>query len=158
MPGRTTAVHGGLAFRVSPDYWLRRWTHFPFFFESYNPSFRVDIQRVTEEPDNTYWRKEKLAFMIEHADESGGEFDFGDFGTDRRLELGESRRVVLKQVYSPSPGQTYIRLPIAPGKWGTLYSYHVRTEEQLWLSVLATCLAMITTIGATAPGWLKLFE
>ena len=80
-----------------------------------------------------------------------------------QLAIGEADRVVLRDIFTHHPGQTLFRLPTsnpaaANSHWQILYSYQVRTEEQLWLSGFGTLLAIATAIGASAPGWLKLFE
>ena len=163
MAGRKTGRHGGLEFRAGPDYWLRRWIPplRPFFFESHNPSFRVDIRRVAEGATNTYWpvseeRQEALAFDILFSDQTSTRFWF----PKPDLAIGESISIVLREVFTASPGQTILTLPTAPGpssaRWETLYSYQVRTEEQLLVSIIAGLLAILSTVGATSPIWLRL--
>ncbi len=161
MPGRQAVSYGGLEFRVSPDFWLRRWLRFPFYFESHNPSFRVDIRRLQAEPPNTYWPSNSLVFEVVFADKTVA----GRQYAKPQLGVGKSTLLVLDTIYTAYPGQTIIRLPIGPGdflggqgRWQTLFSYQVRTEEQLWLSLFTAALAIITSIGATAPGWTKLFN
>ena len=153
MPGRQTIRRFGFKVSVRPAFWLRRWTRFPFYFESHNPSFEVAISRTGAGE----WPTPLAAtIQVAFADKTTTHSMF-----DRpELEIGESVTYLLPNIYTAHPGQTIIRLLLVDGiedaQWETLYSYQVRTEEQLWLSLLAGILAVITTIGAASPGWTRL--
>lgn len=162
VPGRQTVTHAGLEFRVSADSWLRRMTHFPFYFESNNPSFRIDITRVSDPPKGEVWPDGQIMVEVLFADETMT----GTSEPAPDLQTGESWKIVLRNVYTAHPGQTIIRIVTNPAPpamshyqtWKTIYSYQVRTEEQLWLGLFGVSLAVITAIGSTAPGWVKLLE
>jgi len=159
MAGRQTVTHCGLQFRVSPDFWLRRLLRFPFYFESTNPSFTVDIKRVSEPGPDEYWARDQILFQVVFAD---GTETYKGYAVPN-LKTGQSSRLVLKRVYTAYPGQTIIRLPldIGPGRtWETLYSYRVREEEQLYLWMfgpLAVVLfsAATTTLSVFIQRWLS---
>src|SRR4030066_387463 len=70
MPGRQPGELGGLRLRVSPNYWLRRVTRWPFYFESHNPSFRVHVERFSAPPDGESWHNDEITFEIIFADGS----------------------------------------------------------------------------------------
>ena len=154
MAGRATVFHGGLTFRAGPDFWLRRLIRFPFYFASSNPSFRVDIERVADPPSDEDWPDGAIGFEV-HFDD--------DTITGIRIEVPELRlrqKATLKlgNIYTSYPGQTIIRIvtkPQAPGRraeWKTLYSYQVRTEEQLWLAFFGPFGCLLFGIGATVLG------
>ena len=151
MAGRQTVTHCGLRFRVSPDFWLRRLFRFPFYFESTNPSFRVDVRRVSEPPVDDYWPYDLVTFQIVFADGTvtSRHYPVPD------LKIGESTTLVLKRIYTAFPGQTIIRLPTDTGptrSWETLYSYQVRTEEQLWLWTIGPLAGLLLGAGTTTLG------
>lgn len=151
MAGRQTVTHCGLRFRVSPDFWLRRVLRFPFYFESANPSFRVDIKRVSEPGPDEYWELDQIILQIVFAD---GTETYRRYPVPN-LKPGESTRLVLKEIYTAYPGQTIIRLPLDIGRgrtWETLYSYQVRTEEQLWLGVTGPLAGLVFGAGAAILG------
>ncbi len=146
---------------VEPAFWLRRLTHFPFFFESYNTSFRLNVERVAHQDGaSDPWPSNKIEVEVVFQDDTLKAILHDVPG----LQVGEKARLNIREVYVAFPGQTILRIPtsrsivgIGRDRWETLYSYQVRTEEQLWLSVFGTLLALLTAIGASAPGWLKLF-
>jgi len=151
MPGRQPVTVAGLRFKVGPDFWLRRLTWFPFYFESNNPSFRVDIERVADPGPYEQFPGGIARFEIVFADNTL---------TARRvdipqLEIGQSHRAILENVYTSYPGQTTIRLPFEVGpdrRWETMYSYHVRPEEHLWVVFIAPTVTLIYGVAATAMG------
>ena len=161
MPGRKETRIRGLRMKVGPDFWLRRLSRFPFYFESHNASFRLDVERVAPEDAAKPWPDNKIAIEVVFQDDTMKPilFDVPE------LQVGGKARLVIREVYVASPGQTILRIPTSKSiagmgrdSWETLYSYQVRTEEQLWLSVFGTLLAFLTAIGASAPGWLRLFS
>ncbi|GAF82376.1 unnamed protein product, partial [marine sediment metagenome] len=126
MAGRQTVTYCGLRFRISPDFWLRRLFRFPFYFESTNPSFRVEVKRLSDPPPDEEWLYGAIVFQIVFAD---GTMTSKPYPVPN-LKIGESTRFLLKEIYTSYPGQTMLRLPIDIGptrKWETLYSYQVRT-------------------------------
>ncbi len=147
MPGRQRVVFGGLEYYVSPAFWLRRWLRFPFYFESTNPSFRVDIRRVSQPPANENVAAMRFVAAFSDGSESNLSIDAPD------LAVGECARIGLVGIYSSHPGQTSIRLVTADAQpfsvrgqeFHGLYSYQVRSEEQLWL-------AFATIISGAATG------
>jgi len=140
--GSQTVEVAGLEFKVSPDFWLRRITHFPFYFETTNPSFRVDVKRAADDTPYEALPVDGLVFEIVFAD-----------GTMIRrnldipyLEKEQSTRLLLKNIFTAHPGQTIIRLPfdfVAQRQWETLYSYHVRHGEQLWTACIGPMYGVI---------------
>lgn len=142
MPARRVVQVNGLRFKVSPGYWLRRWTRFPFFFESHNASFRIDITRVAESQEP--WPS--IPFEVEFAD--GRSIRAVSLPLPA-LEINQHVRVDTEQIYIPFPGQTHLRIPSA-GLQFRLYSYHVRREEALWIAVLSPLLLIL--IGAITLG------
>ena len=148
VPGRQTAWYGGLEFRARPGFWLRRLLRFPFYFESTNPSIKIAVKRVSDPPPGEDWEGDSIVIEVVHAD--GGEQSV-DFSLPD-LEIGESRELTLEAVYSWYPGQTFIRLRTKPGEYRVLYSYQVRTEEQLWLWAIGPVVALLFGVGATLLG------
>ena len=156
MPASNTGESRGLEFRVKPEFWLRRLLHFPFFFESTNPSFHLHLTRKTiplpESPEGV-WVENKIEINIRLAN---GQM------TTRKLDLpdlrvDESTTLMLEEVYSPWPGQTMIILPRPDSREQILYSYHVRTEEQIWLWGLGPVLGIaVVILGAAVQKWLGL--
>ena len=147
MPGKQIHTERGLKFDTKPDFWLRRWTHFPFYFEHHNPAFRIDIERVEEEKGDK-WHSATVMIGVHFADGSNMPLEFGI----PELAVGESEPFTIPAVYTSAPGQTVIRLPIAPDKWQTLYSYRVRPEEHLWVDARAALFSFATLMGPI-PGW-----
>jgi len=103
MPGRQTVTHAGIQFRVALDFWLRRLLRFPFYFESTNPSFRVDIKRLSEKPNNEAFPNDAVIFEVVFAD-----------GTKAKslnlrlpdLKVGESIWIAVGNVFTAHPGQS----------------------------------------------------
>ena len=153
MPGRQKVQYAGLEFSVSPDFWLRRVSHFPLYFESHNPVFRIDIKRVSGPPEGELWADDVLEIQIVLADGSTG---YPHFPVPN-LKVGESHRLKLEPIFATHPGQMVIRLPESPRSRNArgLYSYYVRTEEQLWLALVASAVAVGSgAIGFFIERWL----
>lgn len=149
MPGRQRVTTYGLEFQVGPKYWLRRLTRFPFYFENNNPSFRVEVKRVQAPRIEGEELGAELIFNVQFSDGTSRSYDV----PFPKLEVGDSAILVLSDVYTPQPGQNTIRLSVRRGVHGTaaerLYSYHVRTEEQLWLWLVGAPLALaVIVLGA----------
>jgi hypothetical protein len=154
MPGRKVVLHNGLRYFVRPRFWLRRWSRFPFYFESTNPSFDVEISRVSDSTSGEYWPDGGMEFQVIFAD--------GTVSTLRvgvpDLQVGNSSRITLGEVYTSHPGQTIIRLLVNEHvlrgtEWKTLYSYQVRTEEQLWLWLFGPIVGLFLGVGSTTFGF-----
>jgi hypothetical protein len=156
MAGRHSVVHRGLEFKVGPDFWVRRLHLFPFFFESTNPSFRIGVRRVSDPPADDPWPSGVITFEVIFANGSGAPISFAV----PHLQVGQSTRLFLKEVYTPYPGQTIIRLALTPGAgpvvgttgWQDAYSYRVREEEQLWTWAIGPVAGVLLGAGATALG------
>jgi hypothetical protein len=118
------------------------------------------VRRIGEGDENDPWINDEIVAEIKFADGATTERRF----PVPNLKIGEKTRLVLDKVYTAHPGQTVINLPvrpqpmlsIQPAQYKTIYSYQVRTEEQLWLSLLGVLVAGATMIGASAPGWTRL--
>ena len=134
MPGGQSSQLRGLAFAVSPTNWHRRRLRFPFYFEQTNYSFNVVISRVEPAAEDDPWPDNKIRLGIR--------YENGDV-TERTisvptLEVGEVVIARMTPVYVAHPGQTMIVLLTKPQgnvEYMGLYSYRVRTEESLWLSI-----------------------
>lgn len=156
VAGRKTVTVRGLEFRMSPEFWPRRLHLFPFYFESTNPSFRVDVRRVSHPPADDDWPDGRVAFEIVFADRTATSVSL----PTPHLMIGQSARLILEDVYTSYPGQTIIRLPVKPGtgpptnttEWQTLYSYRVWPEEQLWLWAIGPLIGLLVGVGATVLG------
>jgi len=103
------------------------------------------------------WRpSEQLIFKIEFADKSNTAQSF----PVPRLRVGETERLVIRSVYCSRPGQTVITFPYQIGSkqhWYSLYSYHVRTEEQIWLWTIGPLIGgAVVILGAVVQKWLGL--
>jgi hypothetical protein len=138
MAGRQTVVHAGLQFWVEPAFRLRRLFHFPFYFESTNPSFRVFIKRVSEAPTGGGWEKGTITFQVLFANDTLTPIDV----PVPELDVGQTAVIVFPGIYTAYPGQTIIRILVEqaiiawrPEVFKTLYSYQVRPEEQIWLAL-----------------------
>lgn len=139
--------------KVEPAFWLRRLTRFPFYFESHNASFRIHVQRVEIQDPKDRWPDDKIVVQTVFEDETLTE-------TEREvppLEVGETAELRIREVYVATPGQVIFRVPtqaaVAGGAlraemWSNVYSYKVRTEESLWVSVFSPVLILgALTIG-----------
>ena len=155
MPGRQTVTYDSLQFHVRPAFWLRNLLHFPFYFESTNPTFKVRVKRISDPEPSDFWAAGNIVVEVVHVD--GGvqrcEFSLPD------LTIGQSVDLTLEDVYTWYPGQTIMRLSIRPGIPGVapsersvLYSYQVRTEEQLWLGLIGPIVGLPLGVGTTVLG------
>lgn len=148
MPAHQTAELHGLQLTISPDYWLRRLFHFPFYFEHTNPTFRIDVKRVND----TIW-DQGIGIQIVLANGS----TTMRYYPVPHLDVGESARIVMEGVASHMPGRTTLILPTSEGQWQLLYAYAVSPEDQLWTSVLGPLLgAAILAGGAVVQKWIGL--
>ena len=155
MAGSGTAVHAGLQFRARPAFWLRRLLHFPFYFESTNPSFRIDIKRVSDPPPREDVEGGVIRFQVAFADGTVTSRD----APVPELKVGESQTLTLPDIYTAFPGQTIVRIVskravagFRSEEWKTLYSYQVRPEEQIWLWVFYPLLGLALGAGTTTLG------
>ena len=138
MPARKETTIRGLRMIVEPDFGPRRLTKFPFYFESYNSSFRINLHRVAPDDPDHPWPDGKIVVEVVFEDETKTAIDF-DLPP---LELGEKTVLRIREVYVASPGQVILRIPtsrsigpLGQDTWQTIYAYKVRTEESLWVSV-----------------------
>ncbi len=145
MPGRQTVRYHGLELRASPDFWLRRWSRFPFYFESHNPSFRIDVRRIGDVGED-HFPNRSLIFRIVFSDGTETEPLSSPLPV---LELDQSERIVLPEIFTAAPGQTRIVMAQADALWHTLYSYLVMTEDRMWLP-------FVTLLGVVASSALTL--
>ena len=156
MPGRQSVTYGGYQFVVGPAFWLRRWTRFPFYFESHNPSFRITLKHIADEHIPDEWQSGRIAFRIQFADNTMiiQQFDFPD------LTVGESKVFTSKEIFTSSPGQTKILLPIGVFHDGLegLFSYNVHREEAMWVPlatiIVAAASALLTIGGQRLLEWI----
>ncbi len=141
--------------KVEPDFWLRRLTGFPFYFESHNASFRIHVKRVAPQDSEDPWPGDKIVLQTVFEDETLSVMEWGL----PPLEVGQTTVLRIPEVYVATPGQVILRIPteaaVAGGalrgaRWETVYSYKVRTEESLWVSVLSPVLL----VGAIIIGQL----
>jgi hypothetical protein len=138
MAGRQPVIHAGLRFTTKPAYWLRRVSHFPFFFESHNPSFKVKVHRIALAPDGETWPNGRIPIQVVFADTS--HVEQGSEVPD--LKIGEYTEFELRHIFTAYPGQTIIRIPVREGEWKTLYAYNVRREEAMWSAAWGGILAV----------------
>lgn len=154
VPGRQEVTIRGLRIKVRPDYWLRRLTHFPFFFESHNSSFLAEATKVAEPDPKDPWPNGKLTIEIVFADDTAAPRRF-DIPTE--WKIGEKKPFPIPNIYVATPGQTILRIPKEKDpsgktvRWDTLYAYKVRTEESLWLAVLIPAVSLFIA-GVTIFG------
>jgi hypothetical protein len=146
MAGCQPIVHAGLRFTVKPAYWARRLSHFPFFFESHNPSFTIKVHRIAEAPAKEGWPNGKVPFEIRFADGTITDVEW----PIPELQVGQYQRVELRHIFTAYPGRTIIRVPVHPGEWKTIYAYDVWREEALWLGVWGAFIAVAALIIAVA--------
>ena len=147
MPGRREVLIHGLRFKVKPGYWLRSLTHFPFFFESHNSSFIVEIYREAE--DSEPWPRDKVPLQVTFSD-----------GTKRLmpldvpdLKVGESFSHTTEEIYVPRPGQTILGIPMATTRIYNFYSYNVRQEEALWIAFATIVVVVASLVSAVSNFW-----
>jgi len=142
LPASQTAESYGLQLSVKPNFWLRRLLHFPFYFDSTNPTFRVEIKRVKEDPGAN--ARGTLNIQIVTADGSTAMRHY----RVPNLSVGASYHFIMEGVTSAHLGQTMIRLPAATGDtWQLLYAYQVRSEEQLWTAVVGPLVGAVILAG-----------
>ena len=153
MPGRKETTIRGLRMKAEPAYWLRRLSRFPFYFESHNASFRLNVERVALEDSADPWPDNMIEVEVVFQDETKTAIVFDV----PELSVGEKARLLIDEIYVASPGQTHLRVPtkipvgggaFGRAEWQTVYAYKVRTEESLWVSVLSP----ILLISAIALG------
>jgi hypothetical protein len=177
MAGKTIEQYGGFEFEAEPKAWWRRWLPLgtAFFFENYNPSFRVRIRPAAPSslPDKKGWKVvtappdevlgDKLAFYA--ALPNGHFVHFREVEASEILDFGEDKQHTVHLSEVPShPGQVEIRLatpsPDGLPHWRPLYWYTVRPQEQLffglvgWLLVLLSS-ALFTTAVQALIRWLS---
>lgn len=116
--------------QVRPRSGLRRWTHWPFYFENRNPSFDLELTRLGDEAEP------QLHIQAEFEDGSSNPIG-SPLPVSAELGVGDRAIVTTRGVYSAIPGQTGLRLPVAEGRLHTVYSDQVRPVEQAWLALWA---------------------
>jgi len=134
MPGGQSSQLRGLAFSVRPADWYHRRLRFPFYFEQTNYSFNVTITRVELADEKDPWPDGLIRFAVR--------FENGDVTVRPlyvpKLGVGESTLIHIAPIYVAHPGQTTIVILLKPqgvDDYVALYSYKVRTEESLWVSL-----------------------
>lgn len=139
MAGRQSVECSGLQFRIEPDFWLRRWLHFPLFFQHHNPTFRIKVRRIAPTSIPPTWQMNGIVLEVLFADNTITWLQW----PCPELAVGESATLLSRPIFTAFPGQVILRLPIAPGRWETLFCYEVRTEESLWLGVVSVVWSLI---------------
>jgi hypothetical protein len=154
MPSRQSVLFEGYLIEMEPNFWLRRWLRFPFYFESHNPSFRMRAKRISENP-----QVGDIPLLLIYSFPDGShEHELFKFPP---TPIGAKLLFTTKEIMTPKPGQTKIQLMSAfTGQplgehthlnWLNLYSYRVRREEDLWLTIAAMLLALL---GGGIANWL----
>lgn len=151
MAGRQRIEYGCFRIIVKPHYWLRR--RFPFlpFFESTNPSFRIEVKCVGLPHPGEEWKPgEQLVFTIAFPDNTT---TTRRFPVPVHLRLGDKTSFVIHNVLCPIPGRMVIRFPITPpnGSFHTAYAYTVHAEERIWYPFFALA---FTLAGVAIQRWL----
>jgi hypothetical protein len=140
MPARSKEgdVVRGLRFKAGPDFWLRRISRVPFYIESHNASFRIDVERVEAAPPDDPWPNNTIEIQIVMPDKdlTPRHFPVPD------LAVGARTRLVLTDVFITPPGNVMLRIPINPVRWATLFAYTVREEGAVWAAFLGALLLL----------------
>lgn len=143
MPGQHPQIYRSHRYSVSPKDVLHR-RKWPFFFEQTNYSFLVAVERTDEKYPTKDWPTIELAVRFENDDFTQRTLTLPD------LAIGEKGTLAFDEVYVAHPGQTAIVIPIRweasgkPDDWLNLYSYRVRTQESLWVSIAAVIFGVVS--------------
>lgn len=135
-----------------PGFWLRRWTRFPRYYESHNPSMLLRMQRVPPDDDYQGWAERESRFLMETAHNIQADESF----TMPTLASGEKDSMLIRGLYCPQPGSVVLTLAfIEPDGSRTRYpilSYQVEPESGPWLWgawVLSLALTVAVTLGVS---------
>src|SRR3990172_6211921 len=104
VPGRQTIIHCGIRMQMVPGFWLRRWTRFPRYYESHNPSMLLRMQRVPPDDDYQGWAERESRFLMETAHNIQADESF----TMPTLTSGEKDSMLIRGLYCPQPGNVVL--------------------------------------------------
>lgn len=139
MPSREplTIWDDSLRIEVEPDFWLRRITRWPFYFQNWSPRFRVKVTvlRASRALDNS-WPAEAAQNSLRLRVRTPDDSTYDDVLTFPALGVGKSATAVTDPVVTHIPGVTQIQFFRGLNGDATLYAYHVYPEERVWIAFL----------------------
>ena len=158
VPGRQKLTYQGVRMYMEPGFWLRRWTRFPRFYESHNPSIMLRLQRVRPEDAYQGWDERESYFLMELEKRNDVDMDVplsnGEFS---KLAIGEKNHILIKGLYCPHPGNVVLSLafrkPDGSRDKFPVYSYRVEPESGPWL--WGAWLGSIAVTAAVTVGVVK---
>lgn len=121
---------------IRPAWWLRRWTHFPLYFQAFRTTFHLFIKRIREDtPTN-------LTFAIKFSDNTHVSFPVDV----SNLAVGETLKYEMTHFVFTSTGDTQIVLNQGRSDFYTLYAFVVSPEATLVFLLLNIFLAGLLTL------------
>ena len=137
--------------RMEPGFWLRRWTRFPRFYESHNPSIMIRLKRVSDDYEG--WDERDAYFIMETEREDIKHEQLLPKRELAELALGQEDYIHIRNLYCPQPGNVVLFL--AFGVLGErdkfpMYSYRVEQESGPWLWgawILSLVITALVTLG-----------
>jgi hypothetical protein len=138
MAASPTQRFRGLRFKCKPKGSIFGHRIPNIFLDSQYPDFEVEVHRFAEESPTDPWPGGRIRFV--------GIFGEGDSRVVRRLNterevntlaVGESDKVILKDVFCPMPGHARIVLRTRENLnlHRLVYSYNVRTGDWVWATI-----------------------
>src|SRR5439155_16596712 len=124
VPGRQTVVYKGVRMRMEPGFWLRRWTRFPRFYESHNPSITLRLKRISDDFEG--WAERDGYFIMETERRDIQHEEILPKREFAELALGQQDFIHIRGLYCPQPGNVVLSLAFgAPGHRDKfpMYSY-----------------------------------
>ena len=138
MPASQTVEYQGFRVSARPGFWLRRWTHFPLYFQATQPSFEIAVLKVAEgESPPT-----RFTFHVTFANNT--------HTTDQldvsSLNVGDRDTLTISNILLAPTGDASIRLHMGRmSGFHTLYAFYVSPEATLVFLLLNAVLAVAFT-------------
>ena len=108
MPSRSTSpdVIRGLSFRLVPNSRFRRTTRIPFYIESLNETFRINIERVGDESPEDPWPNGEIEVDVVFSD--------GNYTPHLQKGAMGNRRAYRRWSHTHQERRTKVRLKLPP--------------------------------------------